>query len=213
MEDKNFQNLTNEQKIASYDSEIKKLLKEIEHQESRGVFYEAGQKQATIRRIERKIENLRSERTSLIDRISIGLSDSTNQNKSKQVFIAAWFDSSMDEAISAIDQGIKDAGLEPECIKDEHFSERIMDKALGEIRNNRCVIVDLTGKRPSVFFEAGFALGAEIEAIYVYKKNHLKKSDDSLDFYVKHYKCYSYETPEDLRETVKNILLARIKQK
>ena len=211
MEDENFKNLSDEEKLSTYDSEIKKLSAEIDYEELHGIFYSAGEREAAVRRIERKIENLRSERASLLDRINIGLSKYPHQNKSKQVFIAVWFDSSMNGTIGAIEEGIKNAGLEPKCIKDEHFSERIMDKALGEIRKSRYVVVDLTGRRASVFFEAGFAYGCEIQSIYVYKKGS-DKSDKSLEFYVKHFKCYEYESDEDLKDKIKDILLARIKQ-
>lgn len=211
MNNDEFENLKDNEKLSYYDTEIKRLAEQIEYNELHGIYFNIEQKESSIKSIERKINYLRSERTSLLDRINIGLSNSSHLNKSSQIFIASWFDPSTDKSITAIEEGIREAGFESKCIKDEHFSEPIMDKALGEIRKSRLVVVDLTGKRPSVFFEAGFALGAEIETVYVYKKDKSMTPDLSLEFYVKHYKCYSYSTNKELKEKIVDIISARLK--
>lgn len=133
------------------------------------------------------------------------------ENKeSDRGFIAIWFDDSMNESIDAIGEAITECGFRSICIRDEHFSEKIMDKALGEIRKSRFVVVDLTGERGSVFFEAGFAHGLGIETIYVYKEQDVKERT-LLEFYVRHYQCYKYKTQTDLKEVLKNAIGARIK--
>ena len=134
-----------------------------------------------------------------------------DKNKeSDRGFIAVWFYDSMNENINAAEEAISESGFHPVCIRDEHFSERIMDKALGEIRRSRFVIVDLTGNRGSVFFEAGFAHGLGIEIIYVYCEEH-NGEQTSLEFYVRHYQCYKYKTPSELKEIIKTAISARIK--
>ncbi len=130
---------------------------------------------------------------------------------SERGFVAIWFDDAMNESIGAIAEAITECGFKPICIRDEHFSEKIMDKALGEIRQSRFVIVDLTRERPSVFFEAGFAHGLGIETIYVYRDDKTTRGTP-LEFYVRHYKCYKYKDPADLKETLKNAIGARIKK-
>lgn len=132
-----------------------------------------------------------------------------NQNiASEQGFVAIWFDESMNESIAAIEEGIRDAGYQPVCIKDMYFPDRIMDKALAEIRKSRFIIVDLTENRGSVFFEAGFAHGLGIETIFVYKESE----NAQLEFYVKHYQCYKYSTWKELGGIVKNAISARIQK-
>lgn len=130
--------------------------------------------------------------------------------ESDRGFIAIWFDDSMNESIGAIEAAIKECNFKPICIRDEHFSEKIMDKALGEIRKSRFVIVDLTGNRGSVFFEAGFAYGLGIETIYVYQEQDGEEKFP-LEFYARHYQCYKYKTSSELREILKNAINARIK--
>ena len=134
-----------------------------------------------------------------------------SNESSEQGFIASWFHETTDESILAIEEAIRETGHEAICIKDEHFSERIMDKALGEIRKSRFVVVDLTGNRGSVFFEAGFAMGLNIEAIYVYKDT--PEEGSPLDFYVRHYQCYKYSSPNELKEILKAAIQARIVKK
>lgn len=141
--------------------------------------------------------------------------DLTNslQKKNKESdrgFVAVWFDNFMNESINAIEEAIMNCGFKPICIRDEHFSEKIMDKALGEIRRSRFVVVDLTGNRGSVFFEAGFAHGLGVETIYVYQEQD-KEEKIPLEFYARHYQCYKYKTPADLKEILKNAISARIK--
>lgn len=132
-------------------------------------------------------------------------------SESEQGFIASWFDQTTNASIDAIASAIQDCGYRPMCIKDEHFSEKIMEKALGEIRNSRFVVIDLTGGRNSVFFEAGFSYGLDIDCIYVYNGTLITEGSP-LDFYVKHYQCYSYTTIEELKEKVTNAINARIKK-
>lgn len=131
-----------------------------------------------------------------------------NQESDKG-FIAVWFDDSMNESITAAEQAIAEVGYRAVCIRDEHFSERIMDKALSEIRRSRFIVVDLTGARASVYFEAGFAHGLGIETIYVYKEQQPEK-DSPLDFYVRHYQCHKYKDATDLKDVLKTAISARI---
>ncbi len=129
--------------------------------------------------------------------------------KSQKGFVAIWFDDSMNDSINAIEGAIREVGFTPICIRDEHFSQRIMDKALGEIRESRFVVVDLTGGRSSVFFEAGFAHGLGIETIYVFKDGG-DEGSLPLEFYVRHYQCYRYKGADDLKSILIDAIRARI---
>ena len=71
--------------------------------------------------------------------------------------------------------------------------------------------MDLTEARNSVFFEAGFAFGLNIDVIYVYK-NSLDGSGLPPEFYVRHYQCYKYKDETELKEILKNAISARIKK-
>ncbi|MBI2415638.1 MAG: hypothetical protein HYV33_03190 [Candidatus Kerfeldbacteria bacterium] len=133
-----------------------------------------------------------------------------NSKASNNAFIAAWFDDVMDSSINAIKNAIQESDYIPTCLWGDHFSEKIIDKALGEIRNSRFVVVDLTNGRASVFYEAGFAQALGIDTIYVYNKE-VNADKSPLDFYTKHYQCYSYNNAAELKEIVMDVIKARIK--
>lgn len=129
----------------------------------------------------------------------------------KQGFIACWFDNSMNKTIKTIEEVIKNCGFEPQCIKDKYYSDTIMDKALGEISKSKFIVVDLTGKRPSVFFEAGYAHGLRKDIIFVMSEKQKSEEDEGeLEFYTKHYKILFYKDEEELKEKLKNAIIARI---
>jgi hypothetical protein len=129
----------------------------------------------------------------------------SNKDNFQQGFICAWFHDSTKQSNEAIANAIKECSFIPMCIQDEIYKDTIMDKALSELRRSRFAIIDLTGLRPSVFYEAGFATALGIETIYVYKGEL-----DDLEFYVKHFQCHKYETPNDLKEKLINIIRSRI---
>jgi nucleoside 2-deoxyribosyltransferase len=132
-------------------------------------------------------------------------------NDLDQGFIAMWFNDELVEVRDNIQAAITETGYKSYCIWNEHFAERIMDKALGSIRSSRFVVVDLTGSRGSVFFEAGFAHGLGVETIYVFDKNKVE-AGSALEFYVRHYQCYGYDNPADLKEKLVDAIKARIKK-
>ncbi len=132
--------------------------------------------------------------------------------ESTKAFIAMWVNTEMEEtSLIKIQEAIRETGFQPMYIAQENFSETIMDKALKEIKESRFLIVDLTGGRNSVFFEAGFARGLGIDTIYIYREN----SDEQLpaDFYVKHYKCYKYKDLDKLKEVLIDAIGSRILNK
>jgi len=135
----------------------------------------------------------------------VGEKDKKDNNNG---FIALWFENpNGDKIIKCMNDGIREAGYEPVCIKGSYFSGKIMDKALAEIKKSKFIVIDLTGERSSVFFEAGFAFALDKDIIYVCDKS---EKGEFKDFYAKHFQCYFYEGV-DLKETIKDAINARIK--
>lgn len=129
-----------------------------------------------------------------------------SRQQSEQAFIAIRFENDADPFIEAIEEAITEAGYKPMCIKEKHYPERVMDKALGEIRKSRFVVVDLTKNRCAVSFEAGFAYALGIETIPIFQKGEEKVED----FYVKHFKYLEYVDPADLKQRVLEAIKARV---
>lgn len=135
----------------------------------------------------------------------------TINKNSKQGFIACWFNAKHVRYSEAIVRGIKRTKIfEPMIIRDKDYPETILAKGLGEIKKSRFLIADLTGCRPSVIFEAGFAFGLGLEVVFVMKEDEFKDSKIRKEFYTKSYKIISYKDEKELEESVFRVIVARI---
>lgn len=136
-----------------------------------------------------------------------------NRINSKQCFVAMWFDKKMEKIYKAyIKPAIEetDAKFEPIKINDVHHNNDINDQIIAEIRRSRFMVVDLTGDRGGVYFEAGFGFGLDIPVIYTCNKDWLEKTPEheGVHFDVNHRNILIW-TNENLAEFKKN-LTARI---
>jgi nucleoside 2-deoxyribosyltransferase len=129
------------------------------------------------------------------------------EKNTRQVFIANWFDDKQTETISTIEAAVREAGYEPMCIRDKQYKEIIIEKALSEIRNSNFIVVNLTGMRDAVIYEAGFAEGLGLEAIFIRDKKEKKQKNE---FYTGHYKINYYENLEELKKILPTIIRARL---
>lgn len=76
----------------------------------------------------------------------------------KKVFVAMWFDDSMKKARENITEAIKSCGYEPMLIDMKEHNNQIVPEIFKEIDDSEFVIVDLTGHRGGVYYEAGYAM-------------------------------------------------------
>ena len=134
----------------------------------------------------------------------------TNQDSS-QVFVAMWFDESMDKAFTdGIIPAIEEAGYRPLRIDHKPDVNKIDDEIVAEIRRSRFLVADFTqgdnGARGGVYFEAGFALGLGLRVVYTCRKDEV----DKLAFDTRQYSHILWEKPEDLREALRNRIVALI---
>ena len=123
------------------------------------------------------------------------------QTVSARAFVAMWFDPSMDEAWQrGFSVAIREAGYEPVRIDQKEHVNKIDDELISEIRRARFVVTDFThgadGARGGVYYEAGFAHGLNIPAIFSCRKKELK----SVHFDTRQYNHLVWETPEELRK-------------
>ena len=130
---------------------------------------------------------------------------------SSQAFVAMWFDPSMDSAYQdAIAPAIESAGFTPIRIDRKEHINRIDDEIIAEIRRSRFLVADFSqgedGARGGVYFEAGFAYGLDIPVVYTCRSSDVGK----LSFDTRQYNHILWESPEELREALKNRILAVI---
>ncbi|MCL6613806.1 MAG: nucleoside 2-deoxyribosyltransferase [Firmicutes bacterium] len=124
-----------------------------------------------------------------------------------QCFIAMAFDESLDEMyFKGLEPGVRETGYYPLRIDRKEHNEKICDLILLEIRRSRLLIADFTFQRAGVYFEAGFALGLNIPVIWTCRKDELTK----CHFDTRQYNHIEWETPEEIREKIKNRILATV---
>ncbi|MCY3659418.1 MAG: hypothetical protein OXG36_10420 [Caldilineaceae bacterium] len=121
--------------------------------------------------------------------------------RSRQAFVAMWFDPSMDEVYEdGIKPAIEAAGYEAVRIDQQDFVGPVVDEIVAEIRKSRFVVADFTtskkaGARGGVYYEAGFAQGLGIDVIHTCRKG----SEQDLHFDTSHLNHLIWEDTEDLR--------------
>ena len=129
----------------------------------------------------------------------------------KQVFVAMWFNTEMSDAYKyGIEPAIRDAGFVPMRIDQKKDANRIDDDIIAEIKKSHFVVADMThgtdGVRGSVYYEAGFAHGRELEVIYCCRQDCI----DGLPFDTRQYHHIVWETPEELRSELTERIRARV---
>jgi len=128
-----------------------------------------------------------------------------------QAFVAMWFD---DETKDAYEHGLRPAieqtGYTAMRIDRKEDVNKIDDEIFAEIRNSRLLVADFTqgesGARGGVYWEDGFASGLGLEVIRTCRKDCM----DKVAFDIRQYYHIVWETPEELREALKQRIRARI---
>lgn len=144
-------------------------------------------------------------------------------------FVARWFHPRIAEIWeSGFARGIRDASLNPVCADGSDRLGQIDDEIVAGIRSARVVVVDLTGDRGGVYFEAGLAEGLGIPVIYTCNDAWLIHADERhhaqsesiepgqppvtwlqrVHFDVNHRNILLWSSAEDLAVKLTNRLLA-----
>jgi len=124
---------------------------------------------------------------------------------SPQAFVAMSFDPSLLPLwLDGLEPAIRDAGYNPLRIDRKEHTRKIDDEIVAEIRRSKFLVVDLTGQRQSVYFEAGFALGLGITVIWTCRQDEIA----DLHFDIRQYNCIAWTDPTELKEPLTNRIRA-----
>ena len=128
----------------------------------------------------------------------------TNRDSS-QAFVAMWFHDTMDRAFEqGIRPGIEDAGYTALRVDRIQHINKIDDEIVAQIRRSRFLVADFTegadGNRGGVYYEAGFAYGLGLPVIYICRLDMV----DKLSFDTRQYNHILWDTPEELREGLRD---------
>lgn len=114
--------------------------------------------------------------------------------ESNQAFVAMWYDTTgmMRGVYDAwIAPAIREAGYDPTLILDEKGSGKIDDEIIADIKRSRFSVVDLTGQRQNVYYEAGFAHGLGIPVFFSCHKDEVDAN--KLGFDIRQRRCITWE--------------------
>jgi nucleoside 2-deoxyribosyltransferase len=119
---------------------------------------------------------------------------------SKQAFIAMWFHESMKYPYSKIAEACERNHFNPLRIDTKEYNNEISGEILAEIQKSRFLIAEVTGQRPGVYFEAGYALSLGIPVIWCVKKDDL----NNVHFDTRQYNHVVWDNEEVLYEKMFN---------
>jgi hypothetical protein len=123
------------------------------------------------------------------------------QKKPGQAFIAAWFDDELKEARDAIWATLEDdCRYAPKMADRPQSNEKICDHIMALIRQSGLVVVDVSGQRPNVYYEAGFAQGLGIPVIWTCRKSE----EDKVHFDTRQYPHIFWKDIPDLKRQLKD---------
>ncbi len=124
-----------------------------------------------------------------------------NSKKTKQVFVAMWFDKKLDSVWNlGFKPALKIKGYNPIRIDNVEHNGKICDRIIAEIRKSILVVADFTGHRGGVYFEAGFSLGLGIPVIWTCKDDDI----NNAHFDTRQYNHIVWNNPDDLNEKLQN---------
>jgi hypothetical protein len=139
-----------------------------------------------------------------------------NAVKPDQAFVAMWFSKTDpipdDVWENIIKPGCLDAGYKAERVSDRDYNDSVVDEIIALIKESAFSVVDYSGYRGGVYFEAGYAKGLGKEVISLCHDswfNGNEKENKKVHFDVNHNNFIVWETG---KETVaRNQLTNRIR--
>lgn len=129
-------------------------------------------------------------------------------------FVMMWMDNTrpeLEDVYNAIQRCFKNFGILAERADDIEHSGKITEEIINKIKSSEFLYADLTGARPNVYYEVGFA-HALSKRVILYRK-----SGESLHFDLAAYNCPEYKNLVDLEKKLNNRLASmtgrKIKEK
>lgn len=98
------------------------------------------------------------------------------------------------DVLDSIKEAAKRCGVHAERVDEPQSNERITDRILESIKKAEYVIVDLTGSRPNVFYEAGYAQGLGKIPVYIAREG------TKLEFDLKDYPIIFFRNMKELKD-------------
>lgn len=115
----------------------------------------------------------------------------------RQAFVAMTFDSGLEWIYTtAIAPAVEQAGYQPLILSRQEHADRVDERIVLELNRSRFVVAEFAQHRPSVYFEAGYAVGRGLPVIWTCR------ADDyaGAHFDTRQFNHIVWGTAEDLRD-------------
>ncbi len=109
-------------------------------------------------------------------------------------FVAMNFSPNYDFAYEKIAEALATCGYEAYRVKGEQTNDDVTNLIISGIKKSKFVVAELSGERPSAYYEAGYAKGIGKEVIWVCKKG------ETLHFDTRQFSHILWEEENDLKK-------------
>ena len=124
-----------------------------------------------------------------------------------RAFVAMSFHESLTPAWNeGLKPGIEAAGYRALRVDSEEHLQRIDLKIIGDIRASRFVVADVTGQRPGVYFEAGYAMALDRPVVWTVRSDEV----DKIHFDTRQFRHIIWTTPQDLATQIESVIAGTI---
>jgi hypothetical protein len=114
-----------------------------------------------------------------------------------QAFVAMSFDPALAWIYTqGIEPAVRDAGYQPLILSRQEHADRVDERIVLELNRSRFVVAEFTQHRPSVYFEAGYAVGRGLPVIWTCRDEDY----EAAHFDTRQYNHIVWRTADELRE-------------
>jgi hypothetical protein len=114
-----------------------------------------------------------------------------------QAFVAMTFDPALAWIYTqGIEPAVRDAGYQPLILSRQEHADRVDERIVLELNRSRFVVAEFTQHRPSVYFEAGYAVGRGLPVIWTCREEDYEQAH----FDTRQYNHIVWRTGDELRE-------------
>lgn len=130
-----------------------------------------------------------------------------NKLESDIAFVAMWFNEKVNAIRNPIKRSLEDCGFTPVIIDETEYEIRVDASIVSYISKAALVIIDVTGDRSGVYYEAGLAEGKNIPTIWMCQDD--KEWVSKMHFDTRQYNHILWKNPDEIEYKLSERIVLR----